>query len=208
MIEILKGRNRVKVNGEEHPVEWGGSFTPEGYRYTIESFKFTDEFGKKADGCLFTLPAAAPGEYGPTTCVSTRVMEITDPSLNVERNIDEGQGWYLGLDRDGIILHEIGVDIPSDLGHATIPLSVGMIDCFIAGVKGMRVADISSPPFESTMEEEVSRDDPRIPAAFWGIYDHLKAGGRVEFVEVGTIQIGREKIKLLAEENRLKPRNE
>lgn len=158
---INAARTQVSFGGRMHPVTFGEAQQPEPASYDILPYTFQDEKGNQADGCLFEIKPFK----------STTVMRVTDETVHMQEIAIKGHGWFLGINPAGeILVQEVG-----DLAeNPLIEQRKGWVGVWIAGKDGMEVLDMTAPPFNPSMETPVKREDPAIPAIFWGEYDRLK----------------------------------
>lgn len=157
----FQGRSTVSIDGKAHPVTFGENFRPNN-EYNIAAYSFSDELGKKSDGCVFEINPRG----------STRVMKITDANLTCQRIAIKGSGWFLGVSPEGeVISYELNATSEE---NPLIQLSNGWVDCWIAADEGIEVADVSTPPFKPEMEKQIPLDDASLPPKFWQIYKQLK----------------------------------
>jgi len=160
-IKFNQNKTSVKFNGVEHPLSFGERFSPN-TEYTIAAYSFTDEKGKESDGCVFEIEPRG----------STRVMMITSKELSCQRLAIKGDGWFLGVNPEGEVVH-YRLDSKKE-ENPQLELHKGWVDCWIAGDEGMEVADVSTPSFKPDMEREIKLDSSELPLGFWKQYKKLK----------------------------------
>lgn len=157
----FRGRSAVSIDGQTHPISFGENFRPND-EYNIAAYSFTDELGKKSDGCVFEINPRG----------STRVMRITDENFTCQEIGVSGRGWFLGVNPSGeVILYDIQANSEE---NPLVNLSKDWVVCWIAGDERFDVADVSTPPFKPEMEKEIPLDDFSLPPEFWKIYRQLK----------------------------------
>lgn len=158
----VKGRVRDLQIGQEIPI------AKDNFRYKILPFQFMTVDGQGtetgSDGCLFDIEPNS----------STRAMKTTERGYLSQRCVVEGSGWLLGTTEAGkVFWHPIDVE---DESNGIIELSVGCVDCWIAGPKGLKVVDISSPPFQPNFEIEQLEENNEPSSLFWTTYNDLIHG--------------------------------
>jgi hypothetical protein len=151
----------VTIAGKDHPIEWGEVIqpTPE---YEIKEYRFEDELGQEADGCLFVIK---PGG-------STRVARITDPKFRVEQIAIEGSGWLLVQNR-GEPTQCLEVREPA-AQNPVLSMGKDCSYCWIAGEAGLIVLNLNRPPFNLDAEIIVDADSSQLSSDFWDKFHELK----------------------------------
>lgn len=108
-------------------------------------------------------------------------MRIIEEGVKCEEMAVGESGFFAGIDLDGkIFALPVGTDQEE---NPLVAQKTGSIGVWIAGEKGLVVANITQPPFDPRYEEEVKESDARIPPKFWEIYKKLKSGRPWEEVQ-------------------------
>jgi hypothetical protein len=154
-------KNTITMNGESRPVLFGKPEKPNS-EYSILPYKFTDEKGQEADGCVFEI-----SPHGSTT-----VMRVVNEDVRIQEIAVSGSGWFMGMSPDGeMIVQEVGEKVDE---NPIVDQTKGWVGVWIAGENGMKVLDITTPPFNPSMEVAVKREDDKLPQDFWKEYDIKK----------------------------------
>jgi hypothetical protein len=151
----------ITIDGTSHPILFGEADKPNA-EYSILPYKFTDETGEQADGCVFEI---AP--HGSTT-----VMRVVNEHVRIQEIAVSGSGWFMGMNPEGeIIAQEVGENVDE---NPIVDQTKGWVGVWIAGENGMKVLDVTTPPFSPSMEVAVKREDAQMPQDFWKEYDARK----------------------------------
>lgn len=157
---------RKKTFHEVHTIRKREILRGAGYR--IETFIFLGEKGENADGSLFVIDPHK----------TTRVVRIVKDGVLFQDAPIEGNGWFLGISHDGeIVCYQFK---NADKTGFMIEYKKGWVMVWVAGDKGLKVAEINEPKYSSDSEEEVSPEDQSIPPNFWEILRSLKQGNYIE----------------------------
>ncbi len=144
-IAYVHGKPHPFVFGEVIPHPWGDDKT----------YTFTDELGEQANGVIIEV---APRQ-------ATQVVRIAHQATRFEDIAIEGAGWWVGIDTDGNVeVYEMG---PHLKDNPLIVTTFGMTYCFVAGDSKLIVADVTTPPWNPSVEEIIPENDSRLPEAFW-----------------------------------------
>jgi len=168
----------LKVGTHSHPIEKSEELIrPSGdYRgYVIQEFRFLDENAKMCSGAEFRIQP-----YG-----STSVVEIFQGSNTAEMLI-EGNGSLLMASPDG----KVSVyHLKETCGSVEFCItSEDGASCWVAGERGARVLDITSPPYDpNTTERTIPLDSKELPDLFWASYRILAT--KSELLPEGVIFI-------------------
>lgn len=99
------------------------------------------------DGALFNIHPSRP----------SHALRITQPGYTAMRQCVEGDGIGLILRADGSVdEYRLGSDAE---GSRQIELHQGDLDVWIAGKKGLKILDRSTPPFQLDFEEAVNLEN-------------------------------------------------
>jgi len=143
----------VQINGEQHPIKWGDVYEHEGWR--DRTYTFTDEKGEEANGVLVEFEPGA----------ATPVIKVIHDEVKFEDVVIEGSGWFLGIDpEDNVVCYEVG---PNAEINPVIVYGQRWFFCWISGPDGMKVLDVTTPPFQPSMEIIIEEGSPEPPQEFW-----------------------------------------
>lgn len=143
----------VQIDKEQHPIKWGNVYEHEGYR--DRTYTFTDEMGKEANGVLVEFEPGA----------ATPVIKVVHDEVVFKDVAIEGAGWFLGIEPGGdVVSYEVG---PKAEINPLIKYGQGWVFCWISGSDGMKVLDVTTPPFQPSMEIIMEEDSPELPQTFW-----------------------------------------
>ncbi|AKM78881.1 MAG: hypothetical protein UX85_C0004G0111 [Candidatus Beckwithbacteria bacterium GW2011_GWB1_47_15] len=127
--------------------------------YHIYPFVFLDEAKDWASGALFDID---PDSH-------TAVAKVTEPEVQLIEHAIKGNGWFLDIDPKGkITKHYLDAEKPIVLQYGT-----GHAFCFVAGNEGLLIQNVTTPPFNPSMEKIIEEYSPELPKAFWQEYNQL-----------------------------------
>lgn len=144
----------VSWDGQSRPVDFVGTFPNKGY--VDKPYIFLDEKKSEANGVLVEMEPYS----------STKILRVVDKQVKFQDIAIKGGGWFLGINPEGNI-SVIQVNEFLEDKNPLVEYGAGWTFCWLAGGRGLEILDVTEPPFQPAMEEEIPLWSNQLPEEFW-----------------------------------------